>query len=459
MPFDPTLAAIRFGMGLSPTVAGPASVDEMLAILGGSDIAAQAVEIPKYADAFPSLKDLRDAGRDFSRARGTDGEAEAEARRDEVIGAAHDARWRFMGATLARAAHTPDGFRERLVHFWADHFTVRATHGNHRHLVSAYIEESIRPNVNGTFGDMLVAAIGSAMMIVYMDQNQSMGPNSPAAARNSRGLNENLARELLELHTLGVGGSYGQTDVRELAELLTGVTANVERGAYFKPENAEPGAETILGMAYGGGEESVDHVIAALRDLAVHPDTARHLARKLAVHFISASPDPALVDAMTARYLETGGNLMAVYEVMLQSDAAWDPRLDKVKQPFEFIASSVRALGVPLADILAADVRALRHVVKIPMDVMGQAWQTPIGPDGWSEDAEDWITPQGMAGRITWAMTLPVELLEDLPDPREFVRTALGPNPPDEVVFAAGAAETEIDGVGIVLASAAFQRR
>lgn len=459
MPFDPTIAAIRFGMGLSPNIASPSSVDDMLAMLEEPDVAAQLVEIPKYNVAYPSLLDLREAGQAFSRARGTDDEDAATQRRDEVIEAAHFASWGAIGATLGRAAHTPDGFRERLVHFWADHFTVRATHGNHRHLVSAYIEEAIRPNVTQTFGDMLVAAATSAMMILYFDQHQSMGPNSQAASRNDRGLNENLARELLELHTLGVGGSYGQTDVRELAELLTGVTTNAAKGAHFNADRAEPGAETVLGVDYGGDEETMDNVVAVLRDLAVHPDTARHLSQKLAVHFISPTPDASLIDAMTARYLETGGALIPVYDAMLRHDAAWGHDFEKVKQPFDFIASSVRALGVPLDVIVDADVRALRRTVRIPMNVMGQTWQAPIGPDGWSEDAEDWITPQGMAGRITWSMTLPVQLLDNLPDPREFVFAALGPTPPDAVLFAANAAETIGDGVGIVLASAAFQRR
>jgi len=297
------------------------------------------------------------------------------------------------------------------------------------------------------------------MMILFLDQHQSMGPNSETAQRRDRGLNENLARELLELHTLGVGGAYTQTDVRELAELLTGVTANARRGAYFRPQQAEPGAETVLGKSYGGGDPSVDHVIAALRDLAVHPDTAHHLARKLVVHFVSPDPDEALVEEMAAAYLAADGNLMALYDVLLRSEAAWSPVATKVKQPFDFIASSLRALAVPVDEIQNASLQDVRRIVQRPLSVMGQVWQSPVGPDGWPEDEDSWITPQGMAGRITWSMQAPREMLDRLPDPRDFVFNALGPTPPEPVLFAANAAETVSDGIGIVLASAAFQRR
>lgn len=459
MPFDATLAAIRFGMGLSPTIPAPASVDDMLALLRGPDLAAQAVAVPTYQAVYPSPADFRRTTQAVREARGTDREPEAEAAHQALLQEKRDAEAQFLAAAFARAAHTPDGFRERLAHFWADHFTVRSVNGLTRHLVSPYIEEAIRPNVAGYFGDMLVAAVGSPMMILYLDQHQSIGPNSQAGRNGERGLNENLAREVLELHTLGVGGAYTQQDVREFAELLTGVTVDRERMASFRRQQAEPGAETVMGVTYGGNEETVDHVIEALRDIALHPDTARHLARKLMVHFISPDPDPALVDVMAARYLETGGHLPDVYEVMLRSDAAWAPQQEKVKQPFDFIASAIRALGPTMDRMRSASPQDINQILNRPLRIMGQSWQNSMGPDGWPEDAEDWITPQGMAGRITWSMTMPRRVLETLPDPREFVFTALGPTPPEAVVFAAGAAERVPDGIGVILASAAFQRR
>jgi len=148
-----------------------------------------------------------------------------------------------------------------------------------------------------------------------------------------------------------------------------------------------------------------------------------------------------------------------MYDVMLASDLAWDSQLQKVKQPFDFVASSMRALAAPLDVIQNATLQEVRRLIQRPLSVMGQVWQNPVGPDGWPEDEESWITPQGMAGRITWAMEVPRELVFDLPDPRDFVYHALGPTPPEPVLFAANAAETIQDGIGIVLASAAFQRR
>lgn len=459
MPFDPTIAAIRFGMGLSPTIAPPVSVADMLVRLAGPDTIAAEIPIPTYTDVYPSPLDYRDATRALRAAQGTDAEEAADTHRQQVRQDGHQLLLTHIRSDLTRAAHTQDGFRERLARFWADHFTARPTKGIDRHLVSPYIEEAIRPHVAGNFADMLVAVVGSPMMIWFLDQHQSMGPNSPAARGGDRGLNENLARELLELHTLGVGGAYRQTDVRELAELLTGISANAQRGGYFRPERAEPGAERVLGVDYGGGEPSIEDVNAGLRGIAMHPDTARHLARKLVVHFISPTPDVDLVEAMAARYLENGGVLMGMYEVMLGHEGAWSPDALKVKQPFDFIASSVRALGVPRGKIMTAGQRVIRRSVQIPMTVMGQTWQRPVGPDGWPEEEGNWITPQGMAGRITWSMQVPQNLLDRLPDPREFVFTALGPTPPEAVLFAANAAETVSDGVGLVLASAAFQRR
>lgn len=460
MPFDPTIAAIRFGMGLSPTISPPSSVADMLARLAGPDTIATEFPIPTYTDVYPSPLDYLEATRAVRAASGTEGEDAANEHRLQVRQDGGDVMLSSFKADLLRAAYTEDGLRERLALFWADHFTARATKGIDRHLVSPYVEEAIRPHVVGNFADMLIAVVTSPIMIWYLDQHQSMGPNSVEAGRGrNRGLNENLAREVLELHTLGVGGVYQQADVTELAKLLAGITADVHRGSYFNVNRTEPGAERVLGVEYGGGEPSIEDAYAGLRGLAMHPDTARHLAQKLVVHFIGPVPNPALVDVMAARYLQDGGALLGMYEVLLGHEDAWRKDAQNVKQPFDFIASSIRALGVDRDEILNAEAVKIRRSVQRPMTVMGQTWQRPVGPDGWPEDAENWITPQGMAGRITWSMQSPRTLLDNLPDPREFVFTALGPTPPEAVLFAANAAETVNDGVGLVLASAAFQRR
>ncbi|SLN43490.1 DUF1800 domain-containing protein [Pseudooctadecabacter jejudonensis] len=459
MSFDPTRAAIRFGNGLSPTVTPPVSVADMMARVTGPDVAAAAHPIPHFDDMYPTQWDFRLAGGAVADAQ-TDAEREAaeEARR-EMRAAAGDLWALNTMRQLARDVTTEDGFRERLVRFWADHFTAPPTNGQWRYQVYPTIEQRIRPYIAGPFRDMLRAAVTNPMLIQFLSQSGSMGPNSPFGVRRGRGLNENMAREVLELHTLGVGGRYTQDDVRQFAELLTGLTYSARRGFQYDARRAEPGAETVLGRSYGGGEATLDQVLAALDDLALHPDTAHHLARKLAVHFIAPDPDPDLVGAMAAAYLAEGGQLAALYQAMLQHEAAWATPARRVKRPYGFVAASLRALAVPPDELTGYSYGDVARGVFRPLTAMGQTIHQPPGPDGWPEEDEAWITPQGMAGRITWAMQMPERLLDRLPDPRDFVFTALGPTPPEAVLFAANAAETVPDGIGLVLASSAFQRR
>lgn len=459
MTFDPILAAVRFGNGLSPDVAAPTSVGDMLDLLAGADVAAAAHPIPLFEDLYPSQWDFRLASADIQNAEDEDAEAAAEQALKDLRAEASEIWARSTMQQLSRDVTTQDGMRERLVRFWADHFTAPPTNGAWRYHVFPMIEQRVRPHISGRFSDMLRAAVMNPLMIQYLSQTHSIGPGSEVGQRTGRGLNENMAREVLELHTLGAGGSYTQTDVREFAELLTGLTYSARRGFTYEVNKTEPGAEVVLGQSYGGGEATLDQVMEALDDLAVHPDTARHLAQKLVVHFIGPVPDADLVATMAARYLDSGGQLIALYEAMLNHDVAWTPDLRRVKQPFGFVAASLRALAVPAQDLTGKDYRVVAREFFRPLTAMGQTIHQPLGPDGWAEEDEAWVTPQGMAGRITWAMQMPERMLDRLPDPRDFVFHALGPNPPEAVIFAAHAAETVPDGIGLVLASSAFQRR
>lgn len=324
--------------------------------------------------------------------------------------------------------------------------------------MTPYVEEAIRPRVAGRFGDLLKAVVTHPMMLNYLDQSASVGPNSRAANGGRRGLNENLARELLELHTLGVGAAYGQDDVRQLAELLTGLSVGNDGVFGFDTRKAEPGAETVLGVTYGA-DATLYNVMAVLDNIAANPAVARHIAGKIAVHFVADTPDPTLVDALAATFNDSGGDLGAVYTVLLDHPAAWGAERAKVKPPVGYIVSALRALAVPPQTLIGLDRRAVVSLLDRPLRVMGQDWENPVGPDGWPENAADWVTPQGMAGRIDWALSVPEILRPNLPDPREFVRDALGDTAPDPVIFAAGAAETRAEGVAMVLSSPAFQRR
>ncbi|EET46848.1 DUF1800 family protein [Thalassobium sp. R2A62] len=459
MPFDPTLAAIRFGYGLSPTVAAPVSVDDMLAQARGPDEAGRAFRIPHMDQMWPSHGEFVRLTRLRRQNDGTEVGAQAAEDLKTIQRQVRVVQYQSFRAVVQRGVSTSDGLRERLVRFWADHFTAQSDRAVTRHLVAAYVEEAIRPHVMGRFSDMLRAVVTHPVMVLYLDQEQSMGPNSRQAAQRDRGLNENLAREVLELHTLGVGGPYSQDDVRQLAELMTGLSYTPQDGFKFRFRFAEPGEEIVLGRSYGGGAPQLDDILAAMDDLAAHPATAKHLARKLAVHFVSDTPEPALVSAVEQALVQTGGNLGAAVEALLTHDDAWLIDLEKVKQPFDFMLSSLRGLGVSPASVGAADDRTVRRLAERPLRVMGQPWEQPPGPDGWAEDAAAWITPQGMAGRITWAMQAPKAFVDPLPDPRDFVHTALGPYATQDIEFAANAAESVTEGIGLILSSPAFQRR
>lgn len=459
MSLDEAIAAVRFGYGLSPVHGPPLAPGSRVADLMGADAMAARYPIPGFAiydDLTPEYRKRAKARNDQDPVRQ---EAAKAAYRDFVRGMMQDSQ-RVLAATVARCLDAPDPLRERLVRFWADHFTVIGKTGLLRWAPAHYVEDAIRPHVAGRFADLLRAAILHPAMLLYLDQARSVGPNSTMAARNEgRGLNENLARELLELHTLGVGGGYRQADVRQLAELLAGLTAGPVNGWQFNPRRGEPGPETILGRSYGRERPRVEDVYQVLDDLARHPDTARHLARKLAVHFVADTPDPGLVDALAAEFVARDGDLASVYRVLLEHPAARAPELTKAKRPFDFLVSALRALGVRGAQVAELPPALIHRYLRRPLERMAQPWLQPSGPDGWAEDAAHWITPQGLAGRVTWAMDLRrVEGL-DLPDPREFVDVALGPLASERVRFAAEAAETRADGVGVILASPDFNRR
>lgn len=450
---EASLIALRYGYGLSQRPI-PRDVAQMLGRLGREDEMARRYRVMP----FDEVRALARRHNETRRVR-TEGEAQEKAyqavRRD--IRMAEEAH---LMRAFARITDTDDPFRERLAWFWADHFTARARSFNLAAGGAAYIDEAIRPHVAGRFGEMLKAVVTHPLMILYLDQVVSFGPNSPRAQREGRGLNENLARELLELHTLGVGGPYTQADVRQLAELLTGLTFSLKEGARFAPPIAEPGAETVLGVSYGGaGQARIEDIHAVLEDLAVHPATAAHVCGKLAAHFTADVPDPEMVRQMVAAYRASGGDLMAVYHAMLGHRAAWAPGQGKVKQPFDFMASALVALRVPGRELVRMDSKAVRRLIRYPLARMGQPFLAPPGPDGWPDTAEDWITPQGVAERVTWAMRAPTRLVPALPDPRRFVLTALGEAATPRTVFAAGAAETVAEGIGLVLAAPEFQRR
>lgn len=459
MSFSRELADIRFGCGLSPLYPAPADAGAVLASLDAPDLAARDFPIEPYS-AF-SARDMAEA-LDLRRARrknpGDSALQEAIVRSNRAsVAKSH----RDAAAIMFRWTHSTAPFRERLTAFWADHFTVKGKANPLRAGVSPYIEEAIRPRIAGSFADLLIAAAIHPMMLHFLDQNSSVGPNSRFGKGHKRlkGLNENLAREVMELHTLGVGGPYTQADVRQLAELFTGLTYTRVGESRFHVARAEPGAEQVLGQSYGGDPARLKHVHQALTDLALHPATAQHLATKLARHFVSEQPDPGLISHMAARYSATRGNLRDTYAAMLEHPAAWADPFRNIKPHADYIATACRALAVP-GDLLGRmKLGQMRRAFIGPLRLMGQPWQWPNGPDGWSEDDTAWITPQAVAGRLRWAVSTPQRLIRELPEPESFAGATLGPYLSEPVRFAARAAESRAEAIGLVLSAPAFQRR
>lgn len=453
-PSFETHAAIRFGFGPSPGAEMPRTREAMLALLNGPDLAAADWPIAGFdekAAAERALGLLRKARRE--KVAGAEEDFKAANRAALVVSAGE------MRHALLRAITSPDGLRERLVRFWADHFSVNARGKGLRDVTSGYIEDAIRPNITGNFRDLLRAASLHPVMLIYLDQVLSIGPQSRIGQRAGRGLNENLAREILELHTLGVGGAYTQADVRQFAELLTGLYYNFRTGFKYRVRAAEPGAETLLGETYGDGRtERLADIHAALDDLARHPDTARHIARKLAVHFVADDPDPKLVAALEAVFRDSDGDLMQVYAALLAHPASWADFGAKARQPFDYIVAAFRALGTDPGEIANLNFRKTRQFLKGPMAVMGQPWQQAPGPDGWPEALEDWITPQGLAARVEWALMAINAFARDQ-DPVVFAANALGDVADERMRRIVGLAESRAEGMALVLASPEFNRR
>jgi uncharacterized protein (DUF1800 family) len=460
--FDPIIAETRFGCGLSPQFDPARDAAEMLARLRGPDAAAARFAIDDFKTFATRMAEATRLRKRLRKVRGSDEGKRIVKDIKLVKKAARQDQRTFLWRAMMRRTHTADGLRERLAFFWADHFTALGKAGVLKRGNAPYVESVIRPHVTGQFSEMLRAVATHPLMLHYLDQQLSVGPQSVLAERRGKrsGLNENLAREILELHTLGVDGPYDQADVRQFAELLTGMSYSPQGGFKFRKDMAEPGAEEVLGVAYGGGKQArLGDILAALDDLARHPDTGRHLARKLAVHFLGDAPDAALVDHLAARFIATDGDLGAVTQALLEHPAAWaSAGPGNIRQPVDFVGAAMRALAVAPGAIDETRERRIDAVLRGPMAFMGQLWETPLGPDGWPEEDAAWITPQRFAARLDWAMSAPQALSAALPDPRQFAETALGGRAAEATRFAARAAEDRRTGIGLILMAPEFQR-
>lgn len=336
---------------------------------------------------------------------------------------------------------------ERLAAFWGNHLAIaRRAGGIAAYGAGDYLRHAIRPHVLGRYEDMLLAAIRHPAMLHYLDNARSIGPSSPAGRRRNRGLNENLARELLELHTVTPAAGYSQADVTELAKVLTGWSYEEETGAFvFRPEAHEPGTKTVLGQRIEEGEEAG---IAFLRFLARHPATHRALARKLAAHFLADEPDPAIIRAIEGALRDTGGNLGAAMRALLARPEALSAPLAKLRSPQDFVLAALRAVGAPpeRAGLAAAG-----------MTQLAQPLWNPPSPKGWPDRAADWAGPEALLARVDWAFATAGRFSRT--DAQAAAEAVLGRLARDSLRREIARAGSAQDAMTILLASPEFQRR
>ena len=451
------IAVTRFGMGAKAGEIARASGDPRAYLIAQIDPrgAAQPQSDPETsAQRFAEYRDFVQERRDAKMAGDAKTDPLVEARR--MI--RKDAGTDFL-ARVRLGATTDDGFKERWALFWANHFTVSAQKLVTANLVGPFEQEAIRPHVFGRFEDLLVASSSHPTMLIYLDQVRSIGPDSPLSGRaelagKTAGLNENLAREIMELHTVGVEAGYTQADVTEFARAMTGWSIGGLRGApgeqgrfLFREAAHEPGVRTVMGRRYAEG--GVEQAHAVMKDLAASPHTARHVSLKLARHFVSDDPPPALVARLQASFQSSGGDLSHLARTLIDSPEAWDPAPAKFKTPYEFMISSWRAAGIAPSDLTT---------IAPTMTAMGQKPFSAPSPKGWPEEAAVWCAPDAVVKRMGWSEAFAQAATGDR-DPIMLAQNALGDRLGPASAKAIARAETRQEGLSILLMTPEFQRR
>jgi uncharacterized protein (DUF1800 family) len=306
-------------------------------------------------------------------------------------------------AKLYRAIYSEHQLEEQLVDFWFNHFNVSVTKGAVRLLASSYERDAIRPHVFGKFRDLLGATAQHPAMLFYLDNWQNSTPDSPgvfakAKAKQARGINENYARELMELHTLGVDNGYTQDDIVEVARCFTGWTILQPRGDAefrFNARMHDPKEKVVLGVKIpaNGGQRDGEKILDIL---ARRPETAHFISLKLAQRFVADQPPNAIVDRMAKTFRETDGDIRAVLQTMIASPEFFSEgaRNAKVKTPFEFVVSAVRATGTDLRRAAPLGQKLVE---------LGQPLYRKVEPTGYSTMAEEWVNSSGLLARMNFA--------------------------------------------------------
>jgi len=470
-PFTATIAANRFGLGARPgelNSIGSEGRDWLRAQLKGGAPLAAAGELRSSQQILAQALDLR---REIRAARQQKASATAASGEDAQAGALLQKLPQFLRpiylqeatAQVQQAVASERPFVERLTQFWTNHFAVSVDKQFLAGLAGSYEREAIRPHVLGNFSELLLAAETHPAMLLYLDNHLSVGPHSPAAARLARrpnarklGINENLAREILELHTLGVGGGYTQQDVTTFAEVLTGWSLGGGRGLFadgapgsfvFRAELHEPGSKVVLGRRYA--DDGFRQGAAVLRDVARTDAAAQFIATKLARHFIADDPPHAAVQRLAHAFRASDGDLPSVYRALLEAPEAWQQGLAKYKTPSDYILSSLRGLAQPVE---------FGKGVLASFDLLGQRIWEPRSPAGWPDRSADWDGASALMKRLQWAQVLG-ERAGGHRDALQLAPQLLGANLSEATRGAVSHAASSAQALTLLLAAPEFMRR
>lgn len=461
MTLSAIIAANRFGLGARPGELTDIGDDPRGWLIkqttGSRPLPQEMSALPSSATAFKTYTQVRQ-------------QKKAETDKDDTAKELQDSRKQLsamyreqVAARYRVAIRSAEPLRERLVHFWTNHFAVSADKGTVVALAATLENEAIRPQLGGRFVDLLFAVEAHPAMILYLDNQGSIGPNSPLAQRAAKrgkgdrklDINENLAREILELHTLGVNGGYTQTDVTTFARALTGWSVANDRSKQaeragqfeFRAMAHEPGAKTILGKRYA--EDGVAQPRAVLQDLANHPATATHIATKLARHFIADDPPPAAIERLAKVFRDSGGDLPSLHRALVESPEAWQEPRTKFKTPHDFVVSTFRMLDF---------VPQQPQQILAPFQLLGQRPYSPGSPAGWADTAGHWDGPDALLKRIEWASAIG-ERMGSKVQPLAVGMQSLGSTLAERTRTAISRAESGAQAIALLLASPEFQRR
>jgi uncharacterized protein (DUF1800 family) len=461
----PEIAVLRFGLGARADDLKQAAGDPrgwLRAQTRGPVSRAGDTPLASSAQIFAAVLAAREERQQMRRAAA--GDSDAVKLELNVLRDAYMPHYRAQVLARARsAALTTMPFAERLVHFWSNHFAVSADKGAVYGVAGTLENEAIRPRVNGRFIDMLSAVEQHPAMIAFLDNQYSVGADSQAArfaargnAKRQFGINENLAREILELHTLGVDGGYSQADVTSFAQIITGWSIGGGKGRlaggetgrfYFRENMHEPGAKTFMGKTYAQDGQAQGE--AVLTDLARHRSTAKFIATKLARHFIADDPPPGAVERIAQAFVRSGGDLPQVYAALIDSPDAWNAEARKFKTPEDFVFSTLRAFNVAPSEP--------QEMIR-SFELLGQRQYTPGSPAGWGDTAKNWDGADSLMHRVIWA-TRVAERYDQGVDPVDLAASSLGSYARPDTVTALRRAASGSQALALLLMSPDFQRR